>query len=341
MSSATITASSLPKSYLWFPPEATWREQAIKAVKIFFCVILVIPLLWMAGSYLAGRCVLWKPDLINWEGIDLRAEARGKAYVRSKGVDSPWQYEYFTLAIDGHEVECYLAKRPQFSTKRWTLMTTGQGSWVERLLPTEMERTYSIIDDRELGPTDTQALFGEFLDGIESNALLFNYPFEASRRTLVKTYQIMLDYLVHEKKAEEIIGYGFSLGSLVQGDALRTYKFDQNTRYCFIKHSPPSSIYTGAKDAFFCGRLLGALATFFGWNLQSTSSSQRLERNGIHEIIIEPQNDSLASLAHELQLEKVPYSHKTVFTPPGDHLVMTFPTQDVIEKVNEIFNKNG
>ncbi len=323
-------------------PALTWGDTVFKVAGIFFFVALAVQLTYLGGRYLAGRIIISKPTRVNFFRLGGFAVAVHRAREYPTQPNNNWEYRQFTIPVDRYTIDATVAKRPnRFKhPERWTLMSPKTGGLCEEMLPTELrpleQRTFTCLGGEVLDLSDFHEIIGDFLDQIDSNALLFNYPANAPPSTITKTYQIMIQRLEEEHKAKEIIGYGYSLGSLVQGAALENYPLQkEGVRYLFIKHGPPANMYAAARDMY--GSIPAGLATLvFGWNLNSVLSSLQLEAQGIHEIIITPKQDHVASLAKVLSGQK--FQHKTFLSVTGSHTIDTFPRQGLAERVNALFS---
>lgn len=297
---------------------SAWPEWAVttaKVIKVIVCIFLVLPLIWMAGHHVASRCIV--PSCVLTTSLERYNQLKEAPEKLPLPASEGWQKTQLVFKVDGYIVNVELARHADYDPKRWTVLTPGLGDSHWNYLPK--------------GEPDYFA--DKLLNGIQSNALVFRYPGNAPKETVIKTYQVMLEYLEQKHEATHILGYGFSLGSLVQGDALEDYEFKNGVKYSFMKQGAPASLYAGARDGFPYGTLLGALATFFGWNLRSTSSSVRLEEKGIHEIIVTGKGDRFASLATELRAEGVDYKHKTFIDLSGFGHV-PYIDEDMIAAVN-------
>jgi hypothetical protein len=129
------------------------------------------------------------------------------------------------------------------------------------------------------------------LTATEGNALLFNYPGVGAstglpnKNAMIKVYQAMLNFLEDQEKgigAKEIIGWGFSIGGGVQGNALRWHKLKEKIKYVFVKDRTFSDLATTADYLVF--RCAGIALKLLGWNMRSVESSKKLQAP---EIIIQ------------------------------------------------------
>jgi alpha-beta hydrolase superfamily lysophospholipase len=157
---------------------------------------------------------------------------------------------------------------------RWLLASNGNGEFYE----------YKLHDHT----------FKQILTQLNGNAIVFNYPGVASssgwpnRFAMMKAYHALLNFLEDQEKgvgAQEIIGYGHSLGGAVQGDALLTHDFKQGIKYVFVKSLTFSNLRVTA--ALLTNRLLGLLVRVLNWNMGSEESSKKLR---VPEIIMQTAN---------------------------------------------------
>ncbi len=139
--------------------------------------------------------------------------------------------------------------------------------------------------------------FQSLLKKSNSNAILFNYPGVGastgipSSKAAVKAYQAVLRFLEDEKNgvgAKQIIGYGFSIGGGIQGEALKDYPLEEGLekgiQYVFVKDRSFSTLEKVAR--YFVG-FLGKILFLFGWSLDSIKSSKKLAKLRIPEIVIQ------------------------------------------------------
>src|SRR3989339_168581 len=124
-----------------------------------------------------------------------------------------WKYKRITILVDGNSIDATLMVRPSTANnKKWAIISVGRDQRYEDRL--------------------TEKAFQLFLKNTESNAILFNYSkMGASTGTrdpqsMITAYKAVLEFLEDEEKgigAKKIIGYGYSIGGGVQGEALKTH----------------------------------------------------------------------------------------------------------------------
>lgn len=196
---------------------------------------------------------------------------------------TPWKYKRVTILADRLSIDAALMGRPSsLKNKKWALISIG--------------RTEKYED------TITSAAFRNFLEKIDSNAIIFNYPKMGksigtrNAQNLVTAYKAVLEFLEDDKKgigAKKIIGYGYSMGGGVQGESLKNYPFkleiDQGIEYLFIKDRTFSSLERVVNS--FTKGLFGWIVPYYGLSLSSIESSQRLHDLRIPEIIIQTTDD--------------------------------------------------
>lgn len=203
--------------------------------------------------------------------------------IRSKiALRDQWKYKRVAIEVDGYKIDGVIVGKPStLDNGRWFLDSCGNGQAYE----------YKLLGD------DT---FRQILHKCNSNALVFNYPGVgsssglASKQTMVKAYCAMLAFLEDKEKgigAKEIIGYGFSIGGGIQGEALKTHLLKKEVKYVFIKDRTFSSL-SQLVSQMMC-RLFAFAVKCLGWEMDSIASSKELQAP---EII--------------LQTTKKPYFHQ-------------------------------
>ncbi len=201
-------------------------------------------------------------------------------------IDSVWKYKRLTIEIDGYKIDAMIVgKVTTLANRRWMLASGGNGELYE----------FSLI------PPKSDVM--NILERTNSNALLFNYPGVGastgfpSREAIVKAYQVMLKFLEDQENgmgANQIIGYGHSIGGAVQGEALLTHELKRDIKYVFIKSRTFSDLSTEVSN-LLC-RPLGFLIKLLGWNIGSTESSKKLTA---WEIILQTANTNKAKHLHD------------------------------------------
>lgn len=195
-----------------------------------------------------------------------------------------WKYKRFTVEVDGCKIDAIMmGKNKTLKNRRWVLYSGGNGGLYE----------YKLNDLN----------FKQMLNKIESNAILFNYPGAGvnsgipNRGTMAKAYRAMLHLLENEKNgigAKQIIGYGFSIGGGVQGEALAVHELKKNVKYVFIKDRTFSDLKKTVSCLIF--RILGLLVKGLGWNIDTFSSSKKLDAP---EIIIQKAKVANTQVIHD------------------------------------------
>lgn len=197
--------------------------------------------------------------------------------IRLKIVDNlltkEWKYKRITVQVDGSKVDAMILGKPStFHNGRWLLASIGNGECYENKLSCQNE-LYQIL---------TQC---------NANAIVFNYPGVGAssgfpnRQAMAKAYRAMLGFLEDRENgigAKEIIGYGFSLGGGVQGDALKTHQLQNDIKYVFVKSRTFSKVSKIA--SIHIGKIFGTAVKILGWNMDSIESSKKLQA---HEIIMQ------------------------------------------------------
>ena len=185
-----------------------------------------------------------------------------------------WVYKRLTLEVDGYKIDAAIMGKPStLDNKRWMLCSGGNGEFYE------------------YGLYEKESTQKDLAENLESNVITFNYPGVGAssglpnREAMGKAYRLMLSFLEEKLEAQEIIGYGHSIGGGVQGDALNKYKLNDRVKYVFIKSRTFSSLSTQVNHML--SRLLGLLIKIFGWNIDSVESSKKLKAP---EIILQTAN---------------------------------------------------
>lgn len=226
-----------------------------------------------------------------------------------------WKIKRFTLETGRFKVDAAIIGKPNtFENRRWVLATNGNGGFYENKLQSNS--------------------FHRFLEELDSNAVVFNYPNVGSstgspNRSQMKQSMIaMLNFLEDEKHgigAKEIIAHGHSIGAGVQADATLEHSFKKDIRYVFIKSRTFSSLADIASN--LNSKIAGLLIRFFNWNMDPVHSSMQLTHPEIifqtalvdahidlsekadkivHDGVVAPD----CSLAKKLLAEKTSYPNK-------------------------------
>lgn len=295
------------------------EHKVCRIVKDFLSVVFVLPLIYRGIraviSWIVVASTANQPE--EWAGHRVNSHEWGRL------ANAGWRMKRFTIEVNGMTIDAVILSKPEtVNNGRWVLHSTGNGGCYDA----------GIVNYQQ-----------KFLEQTESNMLFFNYPGVVASTgnphasALVDTYEAFLAVLENKDwgmGATEIIGYGFSLGSGVQGEALSTHEFQEGTRYLFIKDQS----YTRLVDviAGLLCRCLGWIVQLFGNNLNVIESSRRLHERGIREIVMEAENDELmtpeirlwANLTAEERSSKVHISY------PGGHS-SPFPADQLAARVNE------
>ncbi|MGD2169237.1 MAG: hypothetical protein PVI40_03240 [Chlamydiota bacterium] len=193
-------------------------------------------------------------------------------YRKNIPLDTEWKYKRITVAVDDNQIDAMIVGKPTtLDNGKWTLYSNGNGEFYE---------TKPFNRD-----------FHETLTALNSNALVFNYPGVGastgpiSRQTMTKAYNAMLTFLEDKENgigASKIIGYGHSIGGGVQGDALLTHELKKEIKYVFVKSRTFSDLST--LTSLIMARVVGLLVKVLGWNIDSVTSSKKLQ---VPEIILQ------------------------------------------------------
>lgn len=202
----------------------------------------------------------------------------------------------FSVEVNGHLIDAMLLGKPDnINNGRWILQS---GHNMDSL---ESSAAYPFEINRRI-------------NNLNANYLLFNYPGVGcsegapTQEDLVATYHAMLKVLEEDVKAKEIIPWGVCLGGGVQGEAIKDYEFKKDIAYVFVKDQTFSSVdaaplgmlsewkNNSVAEMRLAGKILpdkilGPLAKNVckagGWTLESVSSSTRLDKLNIPEVIIQ------------------------------------------------------
>ena len=260
----------LPASYTW-----DTESKIIRIAKKIFSIIVFPIGLYKLLQNLAGKVIVpaSTPSLLSLSD-DYAMQVR-----QNLPLAGDWKYKRVTVAVDGEQIDAaIICKESTFNNGRWFLASGGNAEFYEQNL---------------VWNTDIKSILSE----VHGNAIVFNYPGVGAssgvpnRQAMAKAYRAMLAFLednINGIGAKEIIGYGHSIGGGVQGDALESHELKSNIKYIFIKSRTFSNLRTEASSmGSFLGSFLGSLVKFFGWNMDSTKSSKKLQ---VPEIILQTAN---------------------------------------------------
>ncbi|MEK7340291.1 MAG: CPn0927/CPn0928 family alpha/beta hydrolase fold protein [Candidatus Rhabdochlamydia sp.] len=181
-----------------------------------------------------------------------------------------WKYKRITAEVDGYKIDSVIVGKPStLGNGRWLLSSNGNNESYEHKL---------LINDE----------FKQILNKCNSNALVFNYPGvgsssgPSSKEAMAKAYRAMLSFLEDKEKgigAKGIIGYGLSIGGGIQGEALKMHPLKKDVKYVFIKDRTFSTL--SQLVSLMMGRILGFSVKCFGWEMDSVTSSKKLQATEI------------------------------------------------------------
>lgn len=264
-----------------------------------------------------------------------------------------WKHKRITVEVDGYKIDAMITgKASTLSNGRWMLFSQGNGEFYEEKLAGINPGTLQ---------NDVQSILSE----VKGNAIVFNYPGVGSssglpnRHAMEKAYRAMLNFLEDRENgigAQEIIGYGHSIGGGVQGDALKTHELKKDINYVFIKSRTFSSMSAAA--SFLTLKPLGFLVKMLGWNMGSVESSKKLQApeiimQTVSKPLCEELSDSSlivndgvihpdASLAKKLLLEsqKSPMINKTfIGIREGHNDGLSFGVLFLAKKINALLQQ--
>lgn len=295
----SFAAKALPISYKWN------AESKVTTVfwQVFSCLIFPITATYNLIHSLIGRIVLpaSTPWLMNRPG-DIAAQCRSEIDINN---DKEWKYKRLFVQVDDHVVDMMLVGKPStFSNGKWMLSSNGNGELYEVKLAYDQE-------------------FMHLLELTGSNALVFNYPSvgdspgSPNQESMVKAYKLMLRILTEDKEygigASHLIGYGHSIGGGVQGEALKDHALKKGVKEVFIKSRTFSSL--SATVSYMTTSLLGLLVKIFGWEMDSTESSKKLQAP---EIILQTV-DSEGEICHDGVIPAEATLMRALYEDPSFH----------------------
>jgi hypothetical protein len=240
------------------PLPTTYRcdteSKVVRRAKTFFSYFFVLPALYKGLQCLAARIIL--------PGVGHSEEMVNKA--RSSIVlQKEWRYKRITIEVDGNKIDAMIKGREStLNNGTWVLASNGNAQLYETKLAFGNE-------------------FENFLYAVNGNAIVFNYPGVGAssgvptRESMTKAYRAVLKFLEEEIRAKKVIGYGLSIGGGAQGDALNGYELKKGVEYVFVKDRTFSDLST-ITSCLTC-KMLGWLVRALGWNLDSVSSSKKLQ----------------------------------------------------------------
>ena len=232
------------------------ESKVYKIAKLIFSIIFFPVALYNLAHKLTGLIIL-PAQSISSKKIEV---------LKKNWIDVEAKYKRFTVEVDGQKIDAYLVGKPEtIQNRRWILASNGNNQSCERMLESD-----GVI---------------KLMEATNSNGVVFNYPGVgsspglATRKSMVKAYKAMLQLLEDEKNgigATEIIGYGFSLGGAVQGEALLHHSFKEHINYVFIKDRTFSDLSKVVDSLIF--RPVGLFVKLLGWNMSPIDSSRALAK---------------------------------------------------------------
>lgn len=181
-------------------------------------------------------------------------------------LDEGWKYKRLTIEVDGYQIDAVIVgTEGNLGNGRWVLASNGNGQFYEEQLVMDLPH-YD---------------FKQILTELNANAIVFNYPGVGAssglpnKEAMAKAYRAVLTFLEEEIRAQEIIGYGHSIGGGTQGEALKTHALKKDIKYVFVKSRTFSDLTTTA--TLLTNKFLGFLVQILGWNMDSVESSKKLQ----------------------------------------------------------------
>jgi hypothetical protein len=243
------------------------ESKITRIAKQIFSVIFFIIGVYKLLHILIGKTFLPAPTTSLFGQKDTTADVQRLA----TSLHEEWKYKRFTIEVDGYKIDAAIMGTAQtLNNGKWLLHSNGISSRYEGTLGS--------------------SIFKQILSELNSNAIVFNYPGVGAssgppnKETMIKAYRAMLTFLEDKKNgigAKEIIGYGFSLGGGIQGEALKTHRLKKDVDYVFVKDRTFSKLNHVIKKSL---PILSFLAKILGWDMDSIESSKKLQAP---EIIIQ------------------------------------------------------
>jgi hypothetical protein len=240
-----------------------WESESkiIQIAKAIFA-ILIFPIgIYNLLHWLAGKCIV--PA-----SIPLLTEITPEKLRLARQLlllDPQWIYRRISIEVDGTLIDgMMVGKKETFSSNRkWLLASDGNSAFYEANVTS----------------------FAKIGSAFNANTLIFNYPEVGeskgfiSRSSMAKTYRAFLSFLEDREKginANEIIGFGRSIGGAVQADALLSHELKRGIDYTFIKDRTFSTLGS-AVETITGSKCLAILTSLLGWNIDVAASSKKLK----------------------------------------------------------------
>lgn len=271
------------KTILTTPSFICVFENKVVRIAKFILSVMIFPIgIYQCLHVLAGRKIVQSSSRTDLDSCRrLNMDPTGE-----------WKYKRIMVKVDGLAVDGYIVG---------TQETLGNGRWMLRSCG-----NYESCEDNLLCRHSNKF---KLLKKLNTNMLIFNYPGvgassgSPTRQAVVKAYLAMLTFLEDEKRgigAKEIIGYGYSLGGNVQGEALNIHKLKERIKYVFVKDRTFSYLSTTVFDLYskissVVATVLSNLIIALGYNMNSVESSMKLQAP---EILIQTVKGSTGIIEH-------------------------------------------
>lgn len=264
----------LPATYTW---ECESKLSRITQ-QILACVFFPMAIYNLCHT-LAGKLAFVPASTPSLLKILYPKQNKNAQKLRSQiNLENTWKYKRLTIAVDGYQIDAtILGTSATLGNGRWMLYANGQQELYEEKLSSEKHGTK----------------FRELLTAAQSNAIIFNYAGVGAssglphKQTMTKAYIAMLKFLEDDVRgigAKEIIGYSYSMGGAVQGEALKTHALKEGIKYVFVKDRTFSDLSKTAAFWFkpnfltyLVNQILSVLVKLLGWNMSSIASSKKLQ----------------------------------------------------------------
>ncbi len=247
----------LSESYVW-----NTESRVVRIAKLILSII-IFPIGIYQLLHAIGGIALVPASILAFFGYLRNYPDHNKIH---NALGSCWKYKRITLKVDGYKIDGAIMGEPStLNNGRWVLFSGGNGEFYESQL----------FDDDRLK---------KILKKVKGNGILFNYPGVKgssgfpNREAMAKAYRAVLCFLEDERNgvgAKVIIGYGYSIGGGVQGEALKTHELKKGIKYIFVKDRTFSDLSSAASA--LTTKLFGFFIKILRWNIDSVESSKKLK----------------------------------------------------------------
>lgn len=300
------------------------ESKIIRVVKIIFAILipliglywgihaligkLIVPVIEKKSENESGTepfqprslCELFSNFVNDWKySKDVAKQKREDFYNQFK--DSKFKFKRICVEVNGLKTDAMIVGTQEtFGNGRWILNSNGNASEFER----------ELVCSSDSPTLESSSGIGKKIMSLNASALLFNYPGKGfsegfrERSTVTNAYRAMLNFVEDRQKglaAKEVVLYGYSLGGVIQGEALDGHELKSGIKYVAVKRQAPADISSAAR--YMVGNWAEGAIKFFGWNISSINSSKNLKCPEIILQTADPQQKKLRKLAHKYQNE--------------------------------------